>query len=696
MAWRAPTNTASAARARRVGAAQEHSRRVCEVTSLLVATGMSDSHVAPPPRAPGGFVQRGRTLRQSPLPSAAVLPPQDDRYVRVAPAPRPAAGRRKPPPKCTAHSLAGSAAHAAPSREARWSQLEALAAAQPAGGSALLCLPVELLLAVLQWLGAEELARIGGCSKLLLLAAGDGELWVRLWRRRWQLRPPLSMFKPILVYHTPPAAAGPEPARVPLHSATRAQYSAAALCLVGQPLHPPQDGRALDGMASDGPCARAFAASVALRGGLLVHGGWSDQGPDAQELHNGVLSCVHWLRPLHGEGGLGPAPLWQWCAPQVSGSAPRRSHHTATATHGDDVVICGGSDGFHRVPHVHVLDTQVWSWSTARPLGEVPLGLSDHACARRPNGELLLVGKAANPGDVTWTDRWQVKVELVQNRYHAHWTSFTHSGGTLAPRSGHTISLSADESTLLVVGGRSLPMLESVRTGQRTQGAAPPDAADGTSSGDETEEETGAQLWSSMERPLSGVWPPRQARASSPPAQRWDPRVSCLFHHFPCHGVEARPHANDVFYGKLTAESMQAIRPPRLEPAASRRHHVAISVNDDTLMIHGGELYNHTAVSAEVYLLHVATLRWCQPPVFFLDRQPEESMSHGSSAASPEESNSNGSPAASPTKTSLSAPPRLRGHCAQTVDASGARIAIMFGGCDLHGKPCKETWLLEL
>eukprot|EP00965_Chrysotila_dentata_P132177 4370389-Pleurochrysis_carterae.AAC.1 len=193
------------------------------------------------------------------------------------------------------------------------------------------------------------------------------------------------------------------------------------------------------------PVPRAHHAAVAFDGGMLLHGGWSDRGDEAMELHNGVRSDTHLLRPSidglgtshevsrysgadngggDGEGGGGgrgegvtatSALCWNWVSPMTSGSAPRRAHHTATLL--DErarLLVCGGWDGFARVSALNVLCLADWRWSAVRSCGAVPAGISDHAVGRMRDGSVLLVGRPAAARELTGTHRWTVRLEACE------------------------------------------------------------------------------------------------------------------------------------------------------------------------------------------------------------------------------------------------------------------------------------------
>eukprot|EP00966_Prymnesium_polylepis_P145652 3364289-Prymnesium_polylepis.1 len=213
--WGRGHSHAPDARARRDEAAAAQQRRVNEVASLLVSSGISDA----PPRGGarersglglGPCVQRGLAgvgTTQPPRTPAAnaarvtgMSTVANDHYVRVAPGLAPPPSRRQVSRCGGAHGAgnavvpqaAGTPAAAAMAtpRDACWHALEACSAGQPPGASALLRLPPELLLLVLERLEAAKLARVGGTCSLLWMAAGRDELWRPLWERRWQLRPP--------------------------------------------------------------------------------------------------------------------------------------------------------------------------------------------------------------------------------------------------------------------------------------------------------------------------------------------------------------------------------------------------------------------------------------------------------------------------------------------------------------------------
>ena len=235
-------------------------------------------------------------------------------------------------------------------------------------------------------------------------------------------------------------------------------------------------------------------------GGMLIHGGWTDAGGDAQQLHNGVLCDVQVLQPraehqLDMALAANPPPKgpWSWWSPAVTGQPPRRSHHTLTAVdwRPELVLAVGGWDGFRRVPHVHALDMAAWAWSAVRPVGDTPVGVSDHACASLPSGSILVLGRAAG-GQAEWTDKWELSCEAAADGpgLVAEWTCLTKNGGSLAARTGHSLTLCAGADgarRLLVLGGRATPMVESLHTGAADDAAA------------------GGALWSSLEEPLGGA-----------------------------------------------------------------------------------------------------------------------------------------------------------------------------------------------
>lgn len=116
------------------------------------------------------------------------------------------------------------------------------------------------------------------------------------------------------------------------------------------------------------------------------------------------------------------------------------------------------------------------------------------------------------------------------------------------------------------------------------------------------------------------------------------------------------------------------MRPTRLEPPASRRHHISLAIGDDALLLHGGQVYDQApsqAISPDFYLLHTPSLRWAQPPVLC-------SVAGAS---------------ATPTFNSL---PRRAGHCGQIVSVGGAKqVVLFFGGLDELGRLSSDAWVLE-
>jgi len=265
-----------------------------------------------------------------------------------------------------------------------------------------------------------------------------------------------------------------------------------------------------------------------------------------------------------------PKGPWEWWSPAAMGQPPRKSHHTLTAVdwRPELVLAVGGWDGFRRVPHVHALDTSTWAWSAVRPVGDTPVGVSDHACASLPSGSILVLGRAAG-GQAEWTDKWELSCEAAADGpgLVAEWTCLTKNGGSLAARTGHSLTLCAGADgarRLLVLGGRATPMVESLHTG------AADDAAGG------------GALWSSLEEPLGGAAAPpaRAAPAAAVPA------FEGMARNFPCHGSDARPIAIRLFYSRLLLANSR--RTPRMQPAAARRHHVAVSVGDEWVLLHGG------------------------------------------------------------------------------------------------------------
>ena len=105
---------------------------------------------------------------------------------------------------------------------------------------------------------------------------------------------------------------------------------------------------------------------------------------------------------------------------------------------------------------------------------------------------------------------------------------------------------------------------------------------------------------------------------------------------------------------------------------AARRHHAAVSVGDEWLLLYGGEVFDlppSLAVVGEIHLLHTPTLRWFQPPALWLD----STAADGGGALVVER--------------------RRRGHTAVRL-ASGE--VVLFGGLDERGDASDETWLLEL
>ena len=109
------------------------------------------------------------------------------------------------------------------------------------------------------------------------------------------------------------------------------------------------------------------------------------------------------------------------------------------------------------------------------------------------------------------------------------------------------------------------------------------------------------------------------------------------------------------------------------EATAARHHHAAVSVGDEWVLLHGGDVFDlppSQSITGEIFLLHTPTLRWFQPPALWLD------ATGGSGTFVGER--------------------RRHGHTAVRL-ASGE--IVLFGGLEWVGRASVtsvETWLLEL
>ena len=633
------------------------------------------------------------------------------------------------------------------SATAAWRDLEELAAAAAIAvgpdesQTSLVLLPTEVLMALLSYLhDPADLARCSGTCRLLRAAAGHDDLWEAHWRQRWELRPPLHLEQVA-------GCDGPTTSSC----ASQRLFGTASLCLLWQRLQPAV-AEAADGAGagSNGgaPCPRAHHVAVAHGRGMLVHGGWSDRSGEAEELHHGVLCDTHWLRRAGADGGADVgggegADGWTWWRPVVMGAPPRRSHHAASLTpSGDELLVCGGWDGFRRVPHVHVLDLTGWRWTALRSIGEPPAGLSDFGCVSLPSGPLMLVGRAAGAGasgEVAFTDRWELQLEQddaaadaggvpAAARRVACWTSMTRGASRLEARTGHSVELLRGCGKLLVLGGRRSALVEQLK--------APPCCAP-----PEPPPPPPQPLWSGLEAPMESMAmpPPPAARPSASSAddgagagaeaaayedddtapaaaaasleRLWRP----LLRHFPCHGADARAHAQRLFYDRVVGRQNDAragesghaaTRAPRMEKPQARRHHASVAVGDELVLLHGGEVYDAPpshSVDGATYLLHVPTLRWAQPPSLFVATSAESTRRARAPRVAAERPRED----AAETRTRLVPPPRRCGHTAVAVPGLGSRgCVLMFGGQtgadggDRGGRPsgavCGDVWMLEL
>ena len=147
------------------------------------------------------------------------------------------------------------------------------------------------------------------------------------------------------------------------------------------------------------------------------------------------------------------------------------------------------------------------------------------------------------------------------------------------------------------------------------------------------------------------------------------PAFEGMTRHFPCHGDDAREKASRIFYSRI-AERDLSKRPPRMKPPAARRHHAAVAVGDEWVLVHGGEVFDQpplTAVVGEIFLLHTPTLRWFQPPALWLD--------------------------ATGNWETLIGPRPRKGHT--LVRLTSGEI-VLFGGLKGIDVASDETWLLEV
>ena len=102
---------------------------------------------------------------------------------------------------------------------------------------------------------------------------------------------------------------------------------------------------------------------------------------------------------------------------------------------------------------------------------------------------------------------------------------------------------------------------------------------------------------------------------------------------------------------------------------AARRHHAAVSVGDEWLLLYGGEVFDlppSRAVVGEIHLLHTPTLRWFQPPALWLEGGGEGTLTNER---------------------------RRRGHTAVRLTSGEV---VLFGGLKEAGQVSDEAWLLEL
>ena len=228
----------------------------------------------------------------------------------------------------------------------------------------------------------------------------------------------------------------PLPLLSPTSSSQQQQhnYAAAALCLLWERVRPTiaSGGAAAGGAAAGGVQGggvqvagvrvRAPPRAVALAGAMVVHGGWSDVSGEAEALHHGVLADTHVLRPAAADA-----------AARVLGAA------AATEAGARLGMVAARGDGAratplapHRCPHL----AGMCSWraagtgSTARRTcccctrrsgdgrrcrrRRAAARLPAHACVPLPGAgdAFLLVGRAAGNDGTSWTDRWELRLEV--------------------------------------------------------------------------------------------------------------------------------------------------------------------------------------------------------------------------------------------------------------------------------------------
>ena len=204
------------------------------------------------------------------------------------------------------------------------------------------------------------------------------------------------------------------------------------------------------------------AEVIVLFGGMGQHG-----------LAEPALCEVEIIPPVDGDSGCVTIACRR---PDARGPAPcARSHHAAAAVSGRRMLIAGGADGRgRRLNDVHVLDLDMSSglrtWSTLNQVGTPPVALSSHSMVCLPSASgpgarscAVVVGREGREGSVQPVQggrsigcsiegcgAWSLRCAAPAAAGAAQWQRCAAppiatarrtngSGGTLAPRAGHTM-----------------------------------------------------------------------------------------------------------------------------------------------------------------------------------------------------------------------------------------------------------------
>ncbi|KAI0294941.1 hypothetical protein BC826DRAFT_1009522 [Russula brevipes] len=139
-------------------------------------------------------------------------------------------------------------------------------------------------------------------------------------------------------------------------------------------------------------------------------------------------------------------PVWESCEPAPGDEKPPRRTGHASVTHGDRIIIFGGTDGRYHYNDTWMFDISTRKWTELQCTGYIPSPREGHAAALVDDMMYVFGGRGVDGTDLGDLTAYKLSTQ--------RWFMFQNMGPSPSRRSGH--AMASHGTRVFVLGGEAL------------------------------------------------------------------------------------------------------------------------------------------------------------------------------------------------------------------------------------------------